>query len=236
MTAQADAIVLGEVISVETVDGGQRVAAARVIKSYKGVVGDRVRFYASPEWSCDSSWAEAGEQVLLFLHRTKSSELFALAEDGRGRMVVRNVGGVKFLEPILLDLPVDVRLAKRLSHDGGWLLGDELASFDDVLNYVEHRRLPTPLRGQKISYSLSASCEDAGTSSHSGRGRECLVWRDAAELQCRFSDDDHSVANCWRRAPGEAPLPFLQPSAALWCERGVRGREPELRCTNHLSP
>jgi hypothetical protein len=237
MSSRADAIVLGEVVSVETMDGGQRLATVKVIKSYKGAVGDRVRFNASPEWSCDSSSAEAGEQALLFLHRTKSSDLFVLADDGRGRMVVRNVAGVRFLEPILLDLPVDVRIVKHLASDGGWSLGKELASFDDVVSYVEHGRLPTSSPDQKTSYSFSTACEDAGRPSPGKRVQECLVWRDLAELQCRFRDDDHSVALCGRRAPGEVPTPFLQPSAALWCERdGVRGRDAELRCINHLRP
>src|SRR5436305_14997580 len=44
-----------------------RVATAQVIETWKGTPARELRFVASPCWVCDTSSAEKGERVVLFL-------------------------------------------------------------------------------------------------------------------------------------------------------------------------
>jgi hypothetical protein len=67
LTAQADAIAVARVTSVELI-GGVRVASASVIRSLKGLhANQRFAFLAQGTWTCDASYAVSGETVLIFL-------------------------------------------------------------------------------------------------------------------------------------------------------------------------
>ena len=69
-----------------------RVATAQVIETWKGTPASELRFVASPSWVCDTSCAEKGERVVLFLERRKDSAIMSIAHAGRGRMPLREVG------------------------------------------------------------------------------------------------------------------------------------------------
>jgi hypothetical protein len=72
--------------------GGFRFATAETKRTLKGAPLRTVRFNASPGWICDTSHADIGETVLLFLiGPTNGNFIIALA--GRGYMPLRDVGG-----------------------------------------------------------------------------------------------------------------------------------------------
>lgn len=69
-----------------------RVATAQVIETWKGAPVREVRYVGSSSWVCDTSSAEKGERVVLFLERRKDSAIMSIAHAGRGRMPLREVG------------------------------------------------------------------------------------------------------------------------------------------------
>jgi hypothetical protein len=153
--------------SIEVV-GKDRIATFRVTKTYKGSATGTLRFRASPTWTCDSSWAIAGEHALLFLQTGKPSteqqeSVFYLVSNGSGRLVVRTVDGERLLEPLLLALPIDIRVSKKLTADGGFY-GDLLASFTDVESYILHDRIDSvrSLRAVRYWVNGTEACSDAG--------------------------------------------------------------------------
>ena len=73
-----------------------RFAIAQVIETWKGTPARELRFVASSSWVCDTSSAEEGERVVLFLARRKDSTIMSIAHAGRGRMPLREVGAKSF--------------------------------------------------------------------------------------------------------------------------------------------
>jgi hypothetical protein len=73
-----------------------KVATAQVLETWKGEPVREVRYLASPDWMCDTSHAEKGERVVLFLthtHWRKDRSFLSISHSGRGRMPVRKVEG-----------------------------------------------------------------------------------------------------------------------------------------------
>ena len=66
------------------------LASAQVKRTLKGSVTGTFQFLASPTWTCDTSTAELGETVLLFLNGDRGSH-YIIAHSGRGRMPLRIV-------------------------------------------------------------------------------------------------------------------------------------------------
>jgi hypothetical protein len=75
-----------------------KVATAQVIETWKGKPEREVRYVASPSWVCDTSYAEVGERVVLFLVRRTDSTFLAIAHAGRGRMPLRDVADKPYAE------------------------------------------------------------------------------------------------------------------------------------------
>jgi hypothetical protein len=91
----SDEVVIATVTNVSEASsstGGFRFATAETQRTLKGAPLRTVRFNASPGWICDTSHADIGETVLLFLiGPTDGNFIIALA--GRGYMPLRNVDG-----------------------------------------------------------------------------------------------------------------------------------------------
>jgi len=115
LVREADAVVLGRVVSVDTVSG-VRIARVKVLQTYKGRRLEVLSFVAEPTWMCDISDAVPGETALLLLHSYIDSHnaseqplfspraspeqleasgaakpIFLLMHSGRGRMPVRMI-------------------------------------------------------------------------------------------------------------------------------------------------
>ncbi|QEH35555.1 hypothetical protein OJF2_41080 [Aquisphaera giovannonii] len=76
-----------------------KVATARVLETWKGGPVREVRYIASPDWTCDTSHADEGERVVLFLsyeHWRKDRTFFSITHAGRGRMPIREVEGKRY--------------------------------------------------------------------------------------------------------------------------------------------
>ncbi|UCF81629.1 MAG: hypothetical protein JSV08_04240 [Acidobacteriota bacterium] len=82
LAQQADVIVKAKVESIETSETSEelwgfithiKIATANVERVFKGNVKqkEKVRFIASPTWTCDNSTAIEGETVVLFLEQVK---------------------------------------------------------------------------------------------------------------------------------------------------------------------
>jgi hypothetical protein len=68
-----------------------RRAHAKVIEKWKGDDAKECEFLADKTWTCDSSSAEIGETVVLFLTKAQDKLPRQIAFDGYGRMPIRNV-------------------------------------------------------------------------------------------------------------------------------------------------
>ncbi len=79
------------------------VATARVVETWKGTACREIRYVASPTWTCDTTSAEEGERVVLFLKKREGSTFLAVLHSGRGRMPLRDVGKTPYVT-----LPDDV--------------------------------------------------------------------------------------------------------------------------------
>jgi len=91
----SDEVVIATVTHVSEASsstGGFRLATAETKRTLKGAPQRTVRFNASPGWICDTSHADIGETVLLFLIGPKDGS-FTIALAGRGYMPLRNVDG-----------------------------------------------------------------------------------------------------------------------------------------------
>ena len=77
----------------EEVRSPVKVATARIVEVWKGKAGPDVRYIASPTWTCDISEAKVGEQVVLFLSKSKRVPFMLIEHSGRGRMPIRDVNG-----------------------------------------------------------------------------------------------------------------------------------------------
>ena len=81
----------------------RKTAVARVVEQWKGNGQEYVTYNASPTWTCDMSWAEQGETVVLFLSRWVFGHY--IVHSGRGRM--KFAGDRLGIE---VDVPSDIRL------------------------------------------------------------------------------------------------------------------------------
>jgi hypothetical protein len=73
LSAQAKAIAIARVDKVQGI-GGVRVATATVLRPLKGMrAQQRFAFLAQGTWTCDESYATAGETVLIFLEDPSTS-------------------------------------------------------------------------------------------------------------------------------------------------------------------
>ncbi len=92
LVRQSDLIVVAKVESVTRPLVGKKYATAKVTEAWKGSSLKAVRFLASPTWTCDSSTAQKGETVVLFLTEGKKPHAFQIAGSGRGRMPISTAG------------------------------------------------------------------------------------------------------------------------------------------------
>jgi hypothetical protein len=106
LAARSELIVIAKVTKIEDApaeferdDAGMpplKVATAHVLEIWKGKPVREVRYIASPDWMCDTSHAEKGERVLLFLdyaHWRKDRSFLSISHAGRGRLPIREVQG-----------------------------------------------------------------------------------------------------------------------------------------------
>lgn len=124
LATETPTIVVATVESIRTIED-RKWAFARVTESVKGSSRTGVLYLAQPTWTCDTSTAREGEEVLLFLDPAtpanwrgeKSAglppESFFIAWSGRGMMPVRQVGDEKHV-----DIPSDVLLPDELRSAG----------------------------------------------------------------------------------------------------------------------
>jgi len=138
LVRKADVVVLGKVVSVETING-VKIARVKVLETYKGRRLDVLSFVAQPTWTSDISDALKGESALLLLHlyakqdlpaepalcspfspRSSPEELeaggavrpvFLLVGSGRGRMPLRIIAGQRYVTLWVHDvrLPASIR-------------------------------------------------------------------------------------------------------------------------------
>jgi hypothetical protein len=103
LVARSDLVVLATVTKVEDgpveikAEGDEfppvKVATARVVETWKGVVVREVRFVASPTRHCDVADAKKGEKLVLFLEKRSDSPVMMVAHIGRGGMLLHDVEG-----------------------------------------------------------------------------------------------------------------------------------------------
>lgn len=120
LTASSPVIVVADVTQI--VDrGGVRVGVAKVTRAINGAqVGDVLEIVAASIWTCDSSNAEAGETVLLYLSpvsqtagvsllgldlaaarlasEAEGRTLYRIEHHGNGRMIVQGEGAERWIE------------------------------------------------------------------------------------------------------------------------------------------
>ena len=131
----SDLIVIAAVVEIVE-DQGVTVARAVPKRALKGMLPKHLFFVAEATWACDSSRAELGETVLLFLEKAdsqwigfkmnrrppamlKSRPLFRICHAGIGRMVIETVHGKVGVTASTygLDLPLRLPRLKRTSSD-----------------------------------------------------------------------------------------------------------------------
>jgi hypothetical protein len=101
LVARSDLIVTVKVTKIEPgpntlhkIDPGMpplKIATAEVLETWKGKPLREVRFVASPTWMCDTSHAEVGERLVVFLGKETDSHIWWITHAGRGRMLQRVV-------------------------------------------------------------------------------------------------------------------------------------------------
>ena len=122
LVAQSDLIAVVTVTETKTSanDGGQvavapfpplKIATARVIETWKGPKTRFIRFIASPNEHCDTSRAEKGDNLVLFLEQRGNSPILRIAHLGRGKMVIEVHNGVRFAT-----LAQEIRLPEHVTH------------------------------------------------------------------------------------------------------------------------
>lgn len=113
----AEIVVVADELSVAEVDGWS-VATVKVTKVLRGNAGGELRFLAEPTWACDTSRAEPGTQVFLFLAAPSAEKdplsgsrsipeavdgapIYRVAHYGRGRLPIQGADGreVALYEP-----------------------------------------------------------------------------------------------------------------------------------------
>jgi hypothetical protein len=88
LARRAERIAIVEVIAIAP-EGHAMVAQARVRETWKGSPGKELFFYASPSWPCDTSRAEVGWTLLLFLvRRPNYPSAFSIMSSGDGEFQI----------------------------------------------------------------------------------------------------------------------------------------------------
>jgi hypothetical protein len=77
-----------------------RTATARVLETWAGgpLSSQTVKFSATKTWTCDESYAEAGETVVLFLGEPGEDGVRDIVNWGEGRLPVRPLGGADYVK------------------------------------------------------------------------------------------------------------------------------------------
>lgn len=112
ITKKSDYIVIGKVVEINNVNE-IRVAKLEVTENIKGKTEKILYFLAQSTWTCDISWAEENEEVLLFLEKYEfdpnpqnindnNKELFVLFKEPKGfkEKIIELSGKTPFLEII----------------------------------------------------------------------------------------------------------------------------------------
>ena len=158
MIRRSEYVVLGKVSRVEVVDGVKlaEIEVGRTLKGDPGVT--RLYYWASPQWMCDVSNAEVGEEGLYFLWNlekelskpseahlqfleearpfTQGARVYMLEHSGRGRLRPKYIDGRGYLythkEGDVI-FPSSIKVVKRPDpQDPG--LG--LVLLEDVLSFI----------------------------------------------------------------------------------------------------
>ena len=108
MVRDSEVIVVGEVTAVAEPSSGYRSVTVRVIDLWKGVMVSELKFGISvARLGCDTSDAQLGETVVLFLGNRQAGDQLVIMLEGRGRMAVL---GSKEERVVLLTLPTPAQL------------------------------------------------------------------------------------------------------------------------------
>jgi hypothetical protein len=101
-------VVVAKVESVATADHAKRyehgwtthprTATARILETWRGSALSSVKFSATKTWTCDESYAETGETVVLFLGEPGEDDVRDIVNWGEGRLLVRALGGADHVE------------------------------------------------------------------------------------------------------------------------------------------
>jgi hypothetical protein len=86
---------IAEVSEPSALNGGVRIATAKIVSVLKGEHLRTLQFRASPGWMCDITDAKTGDAVLLFLSGSFNGA-FGVALAGRGYMPLRRVDGKQY--------------------------------------------------------------------------------------------------------------------------------------------
>jgi hypothetical protein len=109
LVRRSDVVVLATVEAIEPYlsETGyeRRAATARVRETWFGSPGPQVRFRASRPFGCDTSHAEEGETVLLFLGPPRNNGVRSISSFGRGRFEVRGKDRVSKVLVNAFDVP-----------------------------------------------------------------------------------------------------------------------------------
>ncbi len=120
LVSDSDLIVTAEVQSIRASAGGERYGSAKVVRVWKGEERSEVEFSISPLVEGDSSAANVGESVLLFLKKTSQS--YRIAHFGYGRLPITFWAGdfyVTFDSTILFPKEWSKRGAQPRTKSGG---------------------------------------------------------------------------------------------------------------------
>jgi len=113
-------------VSAVSMQGGLRIATILPARVFKGTSpGRQASFLIEKTWACDASDAVAGEDIILFLERVKTSQIdrerggpatavpvgpfYRIAHSGYGRMVIRSIDEKEYVP-----CPGCVRLPERI--------------------------------------------------------------------------------------------------------------------------
>jgi hypothetical protein len=145
LVAGSDLIVVAKVSRVEDAPADTnaedkrfsavRVATAEVIETWKGAPVREIQYLASSTWTCDISDAKKGEEVVLFLTRTKGGPGLEICHSGRGRMPLRVVRGRTYATLWVFDvrLPEGTATIPGLEPEYSFIRSVELAKLKELV-------------------------------------------------------------------------------------------------------
>lgn len=124
-----------------------KIADASVLEVWKGPKVSKIRFVASPTWTCDASDAIQGEKALLFLFG-KPGEPYTIAANGRGRLPLIIVEGARFLT-IWKDFMLPQETPKVTGPDSkfAFIQSVELARVREIVNAARLESLEPAEKG-----------------------------------------------------------------------------------------